>query len=375
MKSPRRPRRPVRPATIQDVARRAKVSTATVSRALAGAGVVSESLVRRVQTASRELAYRPNRVARSLRVRRSRTIGVLIPDIQNPFFTGVIRGIEDRLQATDHTLLLVSSDDDPARERAYVDLLKAEGVGGLILVPGLAGARPYRDLLDEKIALCAIDRLLPDLPCDSVTVTNAEGAALAVRHLCGLGHRRVAIVTGPPDVSTARERLAGYLAALREAKLLRDPMLIQHAPFRPEGGHEATERLLALARRPTAIFAASDLTALGTLRALHEHRLRIPQDVAVISFDDMPWAAALHPPLTAVAQPTYELGATAARLLLERLRDPSRPVQRVRLQTRLVVRASCGAAATYSSDGVGDDPADEGDPVTGDERPPTPTKN
>jgi DNA-binding LacI/PurR family transcriptional regulator len=329
---------------VQDVARHARVSTATVSRVLAGVGGVSEALTRRVREAARALAYQPNRVARSLRERRSRTIGVLIPNIQNPFFTGVIRGIEDRLRATDHMLLLGNSDDDPAREREYLDLLRAEGVAGFILVPGLGGPAPYRELLEARLAVVAIDRFVRGLACDAVTAANADGAAIATRHLAALGHRRIAIITGPKNVSTARERLEGYRTALREAGLPRDPALVRHAPFRPEGGHEAAAALLALPRPPTAIFAASDLTALGALRALHEHRVRIPEDVAVLSFDDMPWAAALQPPLTAIAQPTYEMGSTAARLLLERLRDPDRPPERVRLPTQLVVRASCGAA-------------------------------
>ncbi len=332
------------PPTVQDVARKAKVSTATVSRVLAGVGVVSESLCKRVHTAARALSYQPNRVARSLRERRSRTIGLLIPNIQNPFFTGVVRGIEDRLRSTDHLLLLGNTDDDPNREKAYLDLLRAEGVGGLILVPGLGEPKPYQALLTGGMALVAIDRVVPKLACDSVSSANAEGAAVAVRHLIGLGHRRIAIFTGPRNVSAARERLHGYLTALREADLPREAALICHTPFRPEGGYEAVAKILALADLPTAIFAASDVTALGTLRALHERKVRIPEDMAVVSFDDMPWAAALQPPLTAIAQPTYELGATAARLLVERMQDPDRPLQKVRLATSFVVRASCGAA-------------------------------
>ena len=211
---------------------------------------------------------------------------------------------------------------------------------------GLEGAKAYREALDDGIPIVSIDRFVADLEADSVTVANAEGAAAAVRHLVGLGHRRIAIATGPANVSTAAERLSGYLSALTESKLPRDKELIQHVVFRQEGGYEAASRLLSLPNPPTAIFAASDFIALGVLRALHERRLRIPEDCAVVTFDDMPWAAALSPPLTAVAQPTYEIGATAARLLLARIRDPERPLERVRLQTQLIVRASCGAKAS-----------------------------
>ncbi len=331
------------PTTIRDVARSARVSTATVSRVLAGLSVVSKPLSKRVHAAARTLNYQPNRIARSLRARTTRIAGVLIPNIQNPFFPGVIRGIQDVLQAADYTVLLGNSDYDPARERKYLDLLRAEGVGGLVLVPDAASKKAYREFLALGLPMVTVDQCVPDLAVDSVTVTNAEGAALVVRHLLAVGHRRIAIVTGPKDAFTATERLAGYRAALTEARQPRDPSLIAHVPFRPEGGYEAAGRLLSLPAPPSAIFATGDGLALGVLRAVHERGLHIPRDVAVVSFDDLPWAAALQPPLTTISQPTYELGATAARLLLERIRDPARPVQRVRLQTRLEVRLSCGA--------------------------------
>lgn len=349
-----------RKVTIRDVARKAKVSTATVSRVLAGINVVSEELAARVREVARQLNYQPNRVARSLRSQKSRIVGVLIPNIQNPFFTGVIRGIEDLLQATDYTLLLGNSDDNPIRERNYLDLLRAEGVGGLIVVPGIDAVKTYFDVFEAGIAVVSIDRFVAELPCDSATVANEEGAAAAIRHLIALGHKRIGMVTGPTNVSTATERLAGYVAALSEAGIPRDPELMHHVVFRQEGGYEATSKLMSLPSPPTAIFAASDFIALGVLRALHDRRLRIPDEVAVVSFDDMPWAAALSPPLTAVSQPTYELGATAARLLLERLRDPERPLERVRLQTQLVVRASCGAKKESPQATVAPLPADLG---------------
>ncbi len=338
-----------RKVTIRDVARKAKVSTATVSRVLSGINVVSDDLAERVREIARTMRYQPNRVARSLRARKTRIVGVLIPNIQNPFFTGVIRGIEDLLQATDYTLLLGNSDDNPTREQTYLDQLRAEGVGGMIVVPGHGRAATYNEMIASGISIVSIDRHLPEMNCDSVTVSNQEGAEAATAHLIGLGHRRIAMITGPETVSTAIDRLQGYLAALTHAKIPRDRALISHVPFRQEGGYEATARLLALPQPPTAIFAASDFIALGVLRLLHERRVAIPEKMAVVSFDDMPWASALQPPLTAVSQPTYELGATAARLLLERLRDPDRPVQRIRLQTQLVVRASCGAPPNHTA--------------------------
>ncbi len=329
-------------ATIRDVARQANVSTATVSRVLADLNVVSDALAKRVHAAARQLKFQPNRVARNLRARTTHTIGVLIPNIQNPFFTGVIRGIEDLLSTNDYTMLLGNSDDNPSRETTYLDLLRAEGVGGLILVPTPESRKAYEGVIASGMPVVTIDQCIPDLGCDSVIVSNAEGAKTAILHLIATGHRRIAIITGPEGNYTATERLAGYELAMAEAQLPRSPALVRHAPFRSEGGYTAAQTLLALPQPPTAIFAASDMIALGTLRAVHERGLRIPHDMAVVSFDDMPWAAALAPPLTAISQPTREMGTAAARLLLDRIRDASGAPRRVQMPTTLVVRASSG---------------------------------
>jgi DNA-binding LacI/PurR family transcriptional regulator len=328
---------------MKHVAVAAGVSTATVSRVLSGLAGVRTDVGDRVREAVRALGYQPNRVARSLRVRTTRSIGVIIPDIENPFFTRVVRGIEEVLQAAEYSLLLANSNESPARESINLATLQAEGVAGVIFTAAEGKRLDYRDLLDSRLPMVAVSRLLLGLKVDTVTVGNAEGARMAVEHLIGLGHRRIGLISGPTGISTARDRQAGYEKALKEGgvPLVRD--LIQYADFRQSGGYSAMERLLQMRVPPSAVFAGSNLMTLGALQAIHERGLNIPGQIAIVGFDDMPWAVSLQPPLTAVAQPAFEVGTAAARLLLERLREPGGPIRHIVLETSLVVRASCGS--------------------------------
>jgi DNA-binding LacI/PurR family transcriptional regulator len=342
------PRPGARSATINEVAARARVSTATVSRVVAGTGRVSDALREQVLRAARQLDYRPNRVARNLRVRATRTVGVVIPDIVNPFFTGMVRGIEDALQAADYTLLLGNSDGRSERERLYLDTLRAEGVAGILFVPSSDQPDAYVSLVRAGVPLVAIDRSPAGLEVDLVTVTNEEGAHAGVAHLCGHGWKRIGIVTGPSHLNVARERERGYERALREAGMPVDPDLVRRADFKEQGGYDAMRSLLSLPDRPTAVFVANNLMAMGALHAIGDAGLAIPRDIGIVCFDDVPWGAWLLPPLTAVAQPAFELGATAARMLLNRLREADSPVRKVVLPTRLVVRASCGTGPAHA---------------------------
>lgn len=336
------PRAPARRATITEVAKRAAVSIATVSRVLSGNADVTPALATRVRRAARALDYQPNRLARSLRSQKSRSIGVVIPDIQNPFFTSVVRGIEEVLQAADHTLLLGNSDEIPGREELYLSTLRAEGVAGLLFVPINSTPKSYTQLARGDVPIVAVDRMPLGMNVDLVTVDNARGAHDAVTHLARLGHRRIALVGGPAQHSTARERHHGYLTALAEAGLRPHKRLVRDGNFREDGGYWAMRALLDEREPATAAFVANNLMTMGALRAIHQAGLRIPTDIALVGFDDMPWATSLEPPLTAVAQPAREIGAVAAQLLLSRMREPGRPPQRIELPTQLVVRASCG---------------------------------
>lgn len=334
--------------TIKHVAARAGVSTATVSRVLSGLDGVRPELRERVHTAVSDLAYYPNRVARNLRVRTTRLIGLVISDIQNPFFTSVVRGIEDVLQRADYTLLLGNTDENLEREQLYLATLRAEGVAGIILAPTGKSSGHYGSLLPIQLPVVAIDRAPAGLAADTVVVNNSAGSCAAVTHLIALGHQRIGCITGPPNLSTAEERKNGYTQALQARRLPLVDSLIRYADFRQSGGYAAMQALLELDEPPSAVFVANNLMTLGALQALHERSLQIPSDVAVVGFDDMSWATSLQPPLTAVAQPTYLLGTTAADLLLARLREPHRPVQQIVLDTKLMVRASCGAQHDFS---------------------------
>jgi DNA-binding LacI/PurR family transcriptional regulator len=351
---PRNARRPPH-ATITEVAERARVSTATVSRVFAQPDRVSADLRERVYQAARVLDYRPSRVARQLRVGTSTTVGVVIPDLQNPFFMSVVRGIEETLQAAGYTLLLANSDEMPEREERALDMLRADGVAGLVFVPIAARRKGYRQLSSPPVPVVAVDRMPEGLRVDLVTVENTDGSRRAVEHLVAVGHREIALLGGPPQHSTASERQEGYERALREAGIPIRAELIRHGDFRDVGGYEGMKALLGIPAPPTAVFVANNLMALGALRAIHERGRRIPQDVAVVSFDDMPWATSLNPPLSAVAQPAREIGETAGELLLARIAQPDRPIRHVVLETKLMVRAS---SVTPGSSQVPEGPAD-----------------
>ena len=330
-------------ATVKEVAKRAGVSTATVSRVLSGAGGVREPLRLRVLEAARYLAYRPNRAARNLRVRFSRTVGVLIPDIQNPFYTSVLCGIAEALRETDYSLLFANYDESPELEKRSLETFRAEGVRGLIFAPSRAPSSLYAELGHAGIALVAVSRVPSHLRVDQVTVANREGAHSATSHLIGLGYERIALINGPLALSSARDQQAGYEDALHEAGLPLDESLIMHGEFRHATGYSAMQHLLDMASPPRALFAASNLLTLGALQAIHERAVDIPSQIAVVGFDLLPLAISLQPPLTMVAPPAFEVGRTAADLLLDRVQKPHIPCRQVMLETQLIIRSSCGS--------------------------------
>ena len=323
--------------------KRAGVSTATVSRVLSGAGGVREPLRLRVLDAARSLAYRPNRAARNLRVRFSRTVGVLIPDIENPFYTSVLCGIAEALRETDYSLLFANYNESPELETRGLETFRDEGVRGLIFAPSRAPSPLYAELGRAGIALVAVSRVPSHLRVDQVTVANRDGAYSATSHLIRLGYERIALINGPLALSSARDQQSGYEEALREAGLPLDESLIMGGEFRHATGHAAMQHLLDMARPPRAVYVASNLLTLGALQAIHERALDIPSQIAIVGFDLMPLAISLQPPLTMVAPPAFEVGQTAAQLLLDRVRKPRLPYRQVMLETQLIIRSSCGS--------------------------------
>ncbi len=329
--------------TIRDVARRARVSVTTAARALGGYGYVSVETRQRVREAAAALDYHPNAIARSMIKGRTHTLAVVVSDNANPFFAAVVRGIEDTVLDQQYTVMLCNADEDPRKEAAYLRVIREKRVDGLILSPSGGPLALLRSLLAGGTPVVLVDRRVRGVRTDTVLVDNRAGARAAVGHLLRLGHRRIGIISGPRQVFTARERLAGYVEALRNAGVPVDRRLILEGNFKADSGYALAERMVSLPHRPTAVFTANNLMTLGALLRFKELGVQIPQEMAVVGFDDMPWAPILTPPLTAVAQPSYDLGVAAARLLLQRLRDPRTPAQTVVFQPRLVVRESCGA--------------------------------
>jgi LacI family transcriptional regulator, galactose operon repressor len=309
-------------ANIQEVARRAGVSISTVSRVLNGTARVNHDVKERVLAAIEELGYRPSRAARSLRANHSTIIGLLISDIQNLFFMDLIKGVEDIAQRNGYSVLLCNSDENAQRERQYLDVLYDERVAGLIIVPTHEQMRDLERFRERNIPIVAVDRRIKNKHVDAVLVDNVRGAREAVKHLIANGYRRIGAITGPKTITTGYERLVGYRQALEEAGITPDPELEKLGVFREESGRQATNELLALTPRIDALFVGNNTLTMGAMDALHKHDLRVPDDVAIIGYDAMPWAALGSISLTTVTQPVYELGATAALRLFQRLQNP-----------------------------------------------------
>jgi len=339
---------PARPATLRDVAVAAGVHPATASRALNPETrlLVSEETARRVSAAADKLGYRPNPVARSLRTRRSFTVGVLIPDLNNPLFPPIVRGLEDRLAVNSYVALIGNTDSDVKRERLVFEQMRARHVDGFVL----ATTTLHNPLLEEAAAaelpVVLMNRTAQDLPFPSVSVDNEQGARSAVTHLARLGHRRIACIAGPQDVSTGIHRLRGYRDGMHMAGLEADDSLIRYtSAYTIEEGLRCCRELLEQGRDFTAIAAANDMVAVGCYAAMDEVGLRCPDDISVIGFNDMPFVDRLRPPLSTIRFPHYQLGTEAAQLLLERINGTDKPVKILFLAPELVIRGSTAVIA------------------------------
>jgi DNA-binding LacI/PurR family transcriptional regulator len=332
-------------ASLKQVATAAGVSPATVSRVLNDAPYVSDDTRLRVERAIQSLEYQPSRVARRLRAKDGpgQMIGLLVPDIQNPFYVEVVRGVEDRAYAAGCGVLLCNFGQSEDKQHFFLNVMRDELVDGLILAPARPDDKRVLEMARSGLPLVCVDRGLSGADVDMVVVDNVEGARIAVEHLIALGHRRIAHVAGLPHIPTTTDRLHGYQQALAGAGISFDSSLVRFGNSKHESGRDLTAELLDLPDPPTAIFTGNNLITLGALETIHGRALRIPEDVAVVGFDDMYWATSLNPPLTAVSQPGYEIGRRAAELLFQRVAEPSRPNAKIVLQTTLMVRRSCGS--------------------------------
>lgn len=337
----------VKNPSIEDIAREANVSIATVSRVFNKSDKVREKTAKRVLKAAEKMNYHPNKVARRMRVKNtdSLIIGLIITDVGNPFFSDLVRGVEDIAYKNKHAVLISNTDEDPEKEEFYINSMLSEKVSGVIIAPTAGNTAYLKKLVSQGYPIVSVDRKQPNLNIDTVTINNQLGAYDAVRHLIRLGHERIGIINGIKSLSTTEERFQGYKEALREEGLPLDKDLIIYEDYKEQGGYRGMKALLNIDRPPTAIFSTNNLMTLGCIEAIYEKNLKIPDDVAVVGFDDMPWSGALNPSLTAVKQPGYELGTTAAELLIKRLNDSTeRNTMNIVLNPELIIRKSCGQA-------------------------------
>jgi LacI family transcriptional regulator len=334
--------------TIRDVARHASVSPMTVSRVINDSTLVSRDTRRRVEEAISELGYVPSRLARGLSAQRTGTLAVIVPDVANPFFTQIVRSAEEVARRAGYRVLLCDTRADLVIEREVIEEMIAHRVEGIVIAPVSDRSRDHLLRLDKfAVPYVLVDRTVPGIDADAVLGDSADGAERLVEHLLSLGHRRIGMIVESSDVSTARDRRGGYEAALRAAGLPVDPALVAEATVDPQGGHDGMRRLLALDDPPTAVFTVNNLVALGAIEAVRAAGLEVPDDIALVCFDDIEYASRLYPFLTAMEQPAETFGTLSTQLLLERIdqRAPER-ARVVVLPAEFVVRRSCGTEAT-----------------------------
>ncbi len=325
-------------SNIADVARQAGVSPSTVSHVINASRFVRDETRERVLSAMRELNFQPNAVARNLRTKRTQMIALVIPDITNPYFPEVARGVQDAAEENDYVVVLCNSDRTLSREVRLLNTLRQQRVEGVILNPSEVTREDLHRLRDVGISVVLIGSQIDDPEFDLVMVDNVQGACDAVKHLIELGHRRIGLVGGPRTTSSGIQRYQGYVRGLNEHGLAVDDDLIAECDFTYEGGHECMTRLLAH-RPPTAVFVANDVMALGAMTAVEEVGLTIPDDVSLVGFDDIPEASRAK--LTTIAQPKYQTGVEATRLLFERAKyGHVWRRKKVVLEHKLVVRSS-----------------------------------
>jgi LacI family transcriptional regulator len=327
-------------ATMKQVAERAGVSTSTVSHVINNTRVVSEDVRERVLSIIAEMRYIPSAVARSLKNDKTHTIGMMVPNNSNPYFAELIQGIEDAAFKLGYNVILCNAYDDPKKQAAYLRVLMQKRIDGLILVASGADDELARLLRDQSVPIVLVDREVAGVEADFVEADHETGGHQATRYLIELGHRDIACVAGPSDLPPSRDRVAGYLRALKEAGLKFKREYLVRSDFTSEGGFSAFQQLLALKSPPTAIFASNDLMAIGGLCAAAEARVKVPQELSVVGYDDIALASFTTPRLTRMAQPKYAMGQLITKVLLDRIAGKDQPLRRELLQTFLVARQS-----------------------------------
>ncbi len=330
-------------ASMNDIAKRAGVSIATVSRVLNNKVNVNEATRARILKAIKELKYQPSRVAKRLRSKSvsSNLIGVLVPDIQNPFYVDVLRGIEDVAYINNYAIIMCNYSQDEKKEKLYLEIMQSEAIDGLIAAPASEDDLRLKKMVNEGLPVVCVDRGLSGVDVDIVVVDNQAGAFKAVDFLIQSGYKRIAYISGLPTIPSSRLREKGYKDALAENNIPFDPDLVKYGDSKYESGVILCEELLNLTNPPNAIFTGNNLITLGALETIHRRGLMIPKDIAIVGFDDMIWSNSLNPPLTAIRQPAYDIGKRACELLIQRISEPQRTCIQMILKTEFMERKSC----------------------------------
>lgn len=341
-------------ANMKKIAELAGVSLGTVSHVLNGTARVREPLRKRVMDAIHATGYQPSQLARGLRRDKTNILAMIIPDILNPFFPGVVRGAEDVAFSNGYRLVLCNTDNDHGKEMMHLNALRTYLPSGLIVIPSdfselSAQAESWQR---AGAAVVCVDRLPRNWSGDSVTINNGAGAYEAASYLISLGHREIACITGPLHLTNSQDRLKGFKRALKSAKIDVVPGYLQESSFDRAGGYAKTKLLLRMVPRPTAILACNDMIALGALLAIREEKLHCPEDISVVGFDGLDLTETTTPQLSSVYQSPYQLGAAAARLALDRVADKNSPVRHIILKTELRVRESVAPPRNAVSSGV-----------------------
>ncbi len=337
-------------SNIKDVAKRANVSITTVSHIINKTRYVSDELTDRVNKAMLELDYHPNSLARGLRSGKTKTIGLVVPDISNQFFAEVSRKIEDKGFENGYSVILCNTDDDPQKEKTYIDVLAAKKVEGIIFISTAVETNNLEKIAEFNIPIVVVDRIISDVKSDIVLVDNVEGGYKATKYLLELGHRRIACIEGPSPIKPSAQRVEGYQQALQEMGIPIDENLMVAGDFRYESGNAAMQKLLKLTDPPTAVFSCNDMMALGAIQAINDNGMKIPDDVSVIGFDNIPFSQAVYPTLTTMAQPIHEMANLSIDLLINRIKiqrqrirseEQKEDFQHIVLETKLIQRNSC----------------------------------
>jgi DNA-binding LacI/PurR family transcriptional regulator len=327
--------------TIYDVAREAGVSIATVSKVINNTGRISEKTKEKVLKVMKDLNYQPSVVASALTGKRTFTIGLLIPDIANPFFAEIARSVEDRGHELGFSVVMCSTDNNIQKEEKYISLLKQKSVDGIIIATGTRNLKIIQEeLLAQQIPVALIARDMPALAVDTVLIDDFLGGYQATSHLISLGHKKIAIIAENLNVASSRERIRGYQQALEDAGISFDKNLLLVSDFSVESGKEVARRLLRDSSRPTAIFACNDLLAIGVIQAARELDINIPDDISVVGFDNTILATIIDPPLTTIAQPIQDMGRKVIDLLVKEIHGTKHAKQRIVLLPELIVRKS-----------------------------------